>query len=109
MTTNLLRDGFKTFYSFALDADVELAEISVKPPGIDAGGEIDIATMRSTAWRGKSPKQLKTLTTSTARVAYDTQLYSSILLMVGKNQLITVTLPDTATYAFYGWIDKFEP
>lgn len=102
-------DGFATLIEFSLDSDVQLWEKEVTPPGVAAGGPIDTTTMRNTAWRTMSPKQLKTLTAMTLVAAYDPAVYDEIVAMCGVNQLITITFADDSTLAFWGWIDEFKP
>ena len=60
-----LTDGFATtvtFYALGTGTTLYAKEISVTPPGINAGGENDTTTMRNTTWRTRQPKSLKTLT-----------------------------------------------
>lgn len=102
-------DGFSTTISFASNDSVYLYEKEVTPPGIDGGDEIDTTTMLNTAWRTRQPRSLKTLTECSAVVAYDPAIYDDILDMLNDNQLITITFPDTATLAFWGWLKSFTP
>lgn len=104
-----LDDGFSTRVDFADNPSVSFYEKTVTPPGYSAGGPNDTTTMRNTAWRTNSPKQLKTATESTLKVAYDPVVFSEILAMVGANQLITITFPEGDTLEFWGWIDEFTP
>jgi len=106
-----LNDGYQTLISFSVGASagVQFWEKNVTPPGMDAGGANDTTTMRNTLYRTKAPKQLITMTDMTLTVAYDTELYDSILDMIKVNQLITITWPDDSTLAFWGWLDKFTP
>ena len=102
-------DGFPTLISFADDSDVQMWEKEVTPPGISAGGETDTSTMHNTTWRTKSPKALVSLTPCSFSAAYDPAVYDEIVSMIGDNQLITLTFPDSSTLAFWGWIDEFTP
>jgi len=104
-------DGFSTTIGFADLPAVEFYEKTVTPPGVSGGGENDTTTMLNTAWRTKSPKQLKTLSESSLTVAYDPACYDDIVGAngVNNNQLITITFPDGSTLAFWGWIDEFTP
>lgn len=106
-------DGYRTLIEFS-EVDITFAwEKSITPPGIDGGGSIDITTMRNgdgtTGWRTFAPKALKTLTESTATVTYDPEMYDQCLGNLQVNQLITITFPDGATLAFWGWLDTFKP
>lgn len=102
-------DGLGAMIGFSLDPSVSMWEKEITPPGIDAGGPNDTSTLRNSAWRTFAPKGLKTLTPITCTVAYDPQIYTEILAMVGINQQATVTFPDQSTYVTWGWIDKFTP
>ena len=107
-----INDGFSTTVDFANEPSgvtFYIQEREVTPPAIDMGGENDTTTMRNTAWRTKQPKKLKTLGEASLVAKYDAAIYDQILTMIGVNTLVTITFPDTATYAFRGWLDKFTP
>jgi len=108
-STEKLIDGHSTVISLANISSVKLFEKSVTPPGFDGGGAIDITDMRNTAWRTFAPKQLKTLQPLTTTVAYSTDAYEDVMDELLTNQLITLTFPDTTTFAFYGYIESFVP
>jgi len=105
----ILNDGFSTIIAFALDTAVQFKEKEVTPPGMDAGGAIDLTTMQNTTYRTMAPKSLITLTESSLLVSYDPALYNEIIAMIGKNQAITITWPDATTLVFFGWINEFTP
>jgi hypothetical protein len=107
--TKRIDDGFKTLLTFAAQSNVKMYEKSVTPVGVEAGGANDTTTMRNTTWRTKAPKKLKSLTDGSATVAYDPAVLPQIIAMVGVNQLITTTFPDGDTWAFWGWVDAFNP
>lgn len=111
MPLNQLRldDGFSTIIELANLPAVKFFEKEVTPPGITAGGPIDTTTMRNTAYRTMSPRQLKSLTKCTATVAYATEALEQVWAQIGVNQLVTVTLPDGSTIEFWGWIEEFTP
>jgi len=107
-------DGFATTITFADQGSgtgpgITFWEKEVTPPGMDAGGPNDTTTMRNLLYRTKAPKKLITLTAMTLVVSYDAVFYDDVLAMMGDNQLITITFPDTSSVAFYGWLDKFVP
>lgn len=102
-------DGFSTLITFEDDSSVQLWEKEVTPPGMSGGGPNDTTTMRNTAWRTLSPKNLKSLTPCNIVAAYDPAVYDEIITMMNANQLITVTFPDNSNIAFWGWIDEFTP
>ena len=109
MTDTIMTDGFKTTISFSLNLNVKFDEKEVQPPGVSGGGEIDTTTQNNAVWRTKAPKKLKTLTEASLVVAYAPAAYPEIVQMTSTNQLITITFPDDATLAFWGWIDEFTP
>lgn len=107
-----ITEGFPTTMAFAnADSGVTLyfKEKELTPPGIDGGGPNDYTSMRNTAWRTRQPKQLKTLTAASLTCFYDPTLLTGILALVNVNQEITITFPDSHTWTFWGWIDKFTP
>lgn len=101
-----LDDGYQTLVTCG---GLTLFEKSVKPPGLSAGGSIDTTTMHNTKWRTFAGKQLITATPSSMSCAYDPAVYGAAIALMGVNQEITVTLPDGATYVFWGFIDEVEP
>ncbi len=102
-------DGHPTIITFADDADVQMWQKEVTPPGIDGGGENDTTTMENTVWRTKAPKTLMSLTEASFTAAYDPAVIDEIIAMLNDNQLITVTYPDGSTVVFWGWINEFTP
>jgi len=107
-----INDGFPTTVDFGNEPSgvtLYIEEREVTPPSIDMGGENDTTTMRNTTWRTKQPKKLKTLGEASTVCKYDPAIYDQILAMIGVNTLITITFPDSSTYVFRGWIDKFTP
>ncbi len=107
-----INDGFPTTVTFQnapSGVTLYIQEREVTPPAIDMGGENDTTTMRNTAWRTKQPKKLKTLGESSTVCKYDPAIYDQILTMIGVNTVVIITFPDTSTYRFRGWIDKFTP
>lgn len=112
----IMNDGYQTtieFTSAEMDSQANLLtlmeEKEVTPPGVAGGGANDATTMRNIEYRTMAPKVLKTLTEAPFVVAYDPELYNEMVAMINDNQLITITFPDTATLAFWGWIDSFTP
>jgi hypothetical protein len=104
-----LDDGHSTRISFADNPSVNFWEKEVTAPGMSGGGENDTTTMLNSAYRTRSPKQLKTMSECSFVAAYDPEVYNSVISMINNNQLITVTFPDGATLAFWGWLDEFTP
>lgn len=102
-------DGFSTLITLSTLPAVKLYEKDITPPGMSAGGPVDVTTMRNTTWRTMSPRKLKTLTPVSVTVAYAFESLSQLLAQIGKNQLITITFPDNSTLAFWGWLEEFTP
>lgn len=105
----IMTDGYKTTISFAADPTVLFEEVTVTPPGVQGGGAIDQTNMHNTDYRTSAPKALMTLSDGGAAVHYDPATYDEILALVNVNNLITITWPDGATLAFWGWLDSFAP
>lgn len=106
---SMLTDGFKTLISFALAPGIELFEIEVTPPGLDALGKIDITTMHNTRWRTSVGKALVTATDMQFTAAYDPVMYVDILAILGIAGIVSVTFPDGSHLEFTGSLDKFQP
>lgn len=110
--TDRLDDGFSTTIAFSAGSSgvtLQLWEKEVTPPGIAGGGPNETTTMRNTAWRTMSPKQLMTLLASSLVAAYDPAVYDEMVAMINVNQAITLTFSDNSTLVFWGWIDGFTP
>lgn len=109
--SQLLQDGYPTLISFSANPNITMKVKEVTPPSIEAGGKMDRTSMHNTRYRTASPKRLVTLGDGSVKVFWGTDLYSTTQVdaMIGVNQLITVTFPDSSTYAFWGWIDSFKP
>jgi len=104
-------DGHPTTLAFA-EASSGVTVFWVKeltPPGISGGGENDTSTMANSTWRTRSPKSLKTLSPASFVAAIDAAILDEMVSMVGVNQQITITFPDSSTWVFWGWIDEFTP
>lgn len=106
---SVLKDGYQTLISFSLDADVQMWEKQAKMPARTGGGPIDTTTMHNTDVRTKWPKALAEYGQASMNVAYDPDVIDEIDAMHQQNQEITVTLPDGATFVFWGWIEEFDP
>lgn len=103
-----LTDGHPTTITFP-GAGVTFAEKEVTPPGIDGGGFNDTTTMRTSTWRTRQPKRLKTLDKVSVKAAYDPAFLSTSVAQINVNQLIVVTFSDTHTWTFWGYLNKFVP
>ena len=112
----IMEDGFSTTISFSSSElsssgvlTLYMQEKEVTPPGVDGGEKIDVTTMRNTSWRTFAPRNLKTLMEAPINVAWDPGLYDEMNNMINDNQSITITLPDTATIVFWGFVKSFTP
>lgn len=104
-----LKDGYQTLITFALDPNIEFWEKTVQPPGMDGGDAIEQTTMHNDRWRTMAPRSLVTLTESNTKVAYDPQVYVSILAILNVETTVTVRFPDGSTLAYFGFLRSFEP
>lgn len=104
-----LEDGFRTLIAFAEAPDVNLWEKQVTPPGVDVGESIDVTDMHNEEWRTRTPRSLKTLTTSSFTAHYDPEVYESILDLIGKNGWISLHFPDGSVLNFVGVLRTFQP
>jgi hypothetical protein len=102
-------DGQGTLIEFASDPTVLFEEVSVTPPSIEGGGEINITNHNNTTFRTKAPKTLVEVGPSSLTVQYDPATLPEILGLVNVNTLITLTFPDGSTWKFFGWLDSFTP
>lgn len=105
----ILRDGYQIGVAFTLPNPFNIKIISVTPIGYDGRGPIDETTMDNIAVVTKDPKALFDVTNATLVVAYDPQVYSSLVGSLNVNQLITFTFPDSSTLAIRGYINEFRP
>lgn len=106
MPAKRIDDGFSTLITLGA-GNAHFWEKTVTPPGVEAGGGINVTTMHNTAWRTQKPKKLKSLTDSSFTAAYDAEVLTAILAEIGVNQAITITFPDGEEVLFYGWLDSF--
>ena len=65
--------------------------------------------MRNTTYRTRQPKSLISMGDATLTCAYDPILYQELVQMLGVNQQVTFTFPDTSTFVVWGWIDAVNP
>ncbi len=111
---SIQKDGYQTTISFSALAsgvifNVIAKEKGVTPPAIEGGGKIDLTTMRNSNVRTFYPKQLYTLGDASIVVAWDPTLYEEMASVIGVNQTVTITFPDSTTLAFWGTLDGFAP
>lgn len=104
-----LENGFVTKIAIAADADIDLWEIEVTPPGIDGDEKVDQTTMWNSTWRTFAPGALATMTPISVNVAYDPECYDQILAIRNTNGWITVHFPNGDTLDFVGFLKSFIP
>lgn len=104
-----MKDGYQSLITFEDDTNIELWEKGVTPPGLDGGDEIDASTMHNSTWRTFFPRSLKTMTNATARCAYQTDMYTSIVAQINVEQTITITFSDGKAIAFFGFLKRMTP
>jgi hypothetical protein len=105
-----LGDGYQTLVTFGRDANINLWEKSVTPPGYEGGDAIDDTTMHNTTYRTFGPRNLITLTETTFTCMYDPDAYTDILNnLLNQEDTITVSFPDGSTLAFFGYLKSFIP
>lgn len=112
----IMKDGFSTTINFpdapGVLAGVYFKEVTVKPPGLDSRGPIDITSMRNVRLVTKHPKQLTDVTDLTLSVQWDPAIYGRLINVLGimrVNQRIYVIFPNGEIWLFYGYCDKFDP
>lgn len=109
-TGRKLDEGFPTKIAFSRSPAVSFWEKTVQPPGVDGGEPVDTNTMHNVAWRTQNPRVLKTLTPHTTKVAYDPNVYNTIVNdLINQKGAITVRFPDGSTLDYWGYLQKFEP
>lgn len=105
-----LDDGYSTKLAFARDPTICFWEKTVKPPGVDGGDAIDTTTMHNTTYRTMAARALITLTESSLTVAYDPNVYNTIITnLLNQEGAITVHFPDGSKLSFFGYLRTFEP
>lgn len=104
-----LERGYRSLITFANDADIDLWEKSVQPPGLDSGDEIDTTTMHNSVYRTSAPKSLIKMTPGKCKCAYDPIVYNQIVAIIGKRTTITVLFSDGSTMAAFGYLKSFVP
>lgn len=105
-----MKDGYRTLLTFAGINNAEYAEVTVKPPGINGRGPIDITSMRNNKVTTKWPKALIDFSNCQSTVQWNPAFFPQIRdFVVNKNQRISVQLPTGNAMVFYGWVDSWEP
>lgn len=101
-------DGIHTYHTNALDPDVCLWEMEVKPSGFSAGEPIPQDSMWNTRYKMKRAQQLIEGTPSTIKFKYDPNLKSLLPGLVGVETTLTETFYDGSQAAYYGYWKDLE-
>jgi hypothetical protein len=104
-----LKDGHRSFITFARFPAVKFWEKTVEPFGLDGGEAVDQTTMHNDDWVTKAPQQLKDTTNSSGTAAYDPAVLDQIGQMINEPDTITYTFLDGSTWAIYGYLKSFTP
>lgn len=104
-----LKDGFPVKVTFSSDANLEIWEKTVQPPGISNGDAIEQTTQHNDDWETFAPQGLNSLTEGGGTAAYDPGCLTAIQALCGVEQTITYTFPDGTTWAIYGYLMEFIP
>jgi hypothetical protein len=109
MSDTIITDGYSTTLTLAT-SDITLAEeTTVKPPGLEGGDKIPRTTMANTAVRTFKPPSLYEVTDITGTYRFPPSVLTEVQTAINTNQQITVNLPDSSTWTFWGWLKTFEP
>jgi hypothetical protein len=109
MSDTIITDGFSTTLTLGT-SDITLAEeVTVKPGGIEGGDKIPRTTMANTAVRTFKPPTLYEVTDITGSYRFAPSVLDEVQTAVNVNQEITVNLPDSSTWTFWGWLKTFDP
>lgn len=103
-----LTDGFSSLFAFSADPDVNLWEVSIKPPGVDGGEPIETTTMHNVTYETSAPRSLQKLTPMTGKCAYDPGVWTQLKAMINVEQAITQHWPDGSKLSFYGFLKSLE-
>ncbi len=109
MAGDYLESGYRTIWSFSANPSIELEEITLKPPGVSRRGGINTSSMRNNAAITKTAKKLTEYSNVEGSCKYKVDSWTQIVAMLGVNQLLTITYPDTKTCQIWGFLDEAEP
>lgn len=109
-TGNVLEIGYQCLITFASDADIDLFEKTVQPPGLTVGDAVDITTQHNSLVMTKSPPAaLYDVTDGQMTCSYARPVYEQIKSIIGVETTITYTFQDGGTVAVYGYLASFTP
>lgn len=104
----MLKDGYRATFTFSLDPDCSLKEVTITPGGEDLGDPIDQTTMWNDSYMTAAPQSLSQTGPTTIECAYDPAVLTELEAMKGVEQTGTLTWKDGSTYAQYGWVNSWE-
>jgi hypothetical protein len=114
----MMENGYRTLITHSLDPDLSIWEIEVGSAGLDGGEPIDTTTQHNDVYRTRSPRALISYEPFDVKFAYEAGVQKSQLeTLINKKRsginasVITETLPDGSTLAYYGFFQKvsFDP
>jgi len=82
-------------------------KIRITPPAISVGDKIDLTHLENSEWRTGAPPTLRDLSGCSFVGLLDEEEYFGMTERVGKNQQLTLTLPGTQKFIFWGYIANF--
>lgn len=106
--TEVLPDGFSTIVTLD-EGEVRLKLKSINPFGLVGGGAVPQSTMENIRYRTQLPKQLADVSDLTGKYAYASDSLDDVISQLQVNQEIHVTHGDGETWAFFGWLEEFQP
>lgn len=110
--TTYMTDGYQTLFTFTNNPAIGLwvsLEGGLKPGGLDTEGPIKIGTMHARRMRIMAAKKLVTHQPTTMTCFYSPAVLPALFAQLGLQTTITITFPDGSTWAFFGYLNKFEP
>lgn len=108
MSGEYIECGYRTIWTFSANPAVELEEVSLKPTGISRG-RINTSSMRNSVEETQTSTKLNKYSDIEASCKYKVDSMTQVKAMVGVNQLLTVTYPDTKTLSIWGQLVEAEP
>lgn len=102
-----LKDGFKSFYTFAAAPKLSVFETEVTPIGGDMGEKINTTTMWNNTVVTYAAGQLIDFTDGAFVGAYDPKVVTQLIAQLGVEQAITITYSNGDTECFYGYLKSY--
>lgn len=100
-----LKDGYRSLWTFSLDPDFSVWEVTITPGGHDLGDPVDQTTMWNDNYMTFAPQELLETGETTIEGAYDPAFFTQMEAMVGIEQTGTLTWKDGSTLASFGWLN----